>query len=319
MPVVCLGKNTTNSDIIINLNDKSDAILSVSATFKKWNNKAQTVTVYSSSNSGSDYNIITSSENFSISSTTLPENTNSLKFSFATKTNQIGVSQICVRLKSMPASRVVTISDVGYATFCPLYDSSIEKEDGAQIYYVSDWSANSLTLKEYDGTTLRRGTGIILRGAQKRVRFTETVLSAAEESESAGIYTKNKLRGTTEQTSFGDNEVFILAQPADCSVGFYPNRSGVLAAEKAYIDISEWSADNDSAPVITETTAQRCALTMCHEGGATAVTATTGRVTGRSGMGYNLAGQQVSGSYDGIVVRDGRKIISRRSGRGCSR
>ena len=68
-----------------------------SATFvcKQWSNKAQTITLHTSSDGGTTFaSTGVTSTNFSITSNSLPDNTNALKITFSSTSNQVGITSL---------------------------------------------------------------------------------------------------------------------------------------------------------------------------------------------------------------------------------
>ena len=74
---------------------KDGTMNTVSFTCVQWTNKAQTITLHYSTDAGKNYNstgIV--SNNFSISSSSLPEGTNAVKITFSSTSNQIGIKSV---------------------------------------------------------------------------------------------------------------------------------------------------------------------------------------------------------------------------------
>ena len=81
---------TKGQDVTIVMGDNR-TLKSFALTLKKWTTKAQTVTLHYSKDGGSTYTkTSTTSSNFALSST-LPEGTNAIKFTFSNTSNQVGI------------------------------------------------------------------------------------------------------------------------------------------------------------------------------------------------------------------------------------
>lgn len=77
------------------------SINSVEFLFKQWGTKAQTITLHYSTDGGSTYTSTgTTSSNFTISKSDLPEGTNAVKVTFSSSSNQIGIESATITYKN---------------------------------------------------------------------------------------------------------------------------------------------------------------------------------------------------------------------------
>lgn len=76
----------------------SEKILSVSVLLKQWGTKAQTVSIFSSQDSGSTYvdEAEDKSSTFSLDNVTMPDGTNAFKLKFSSASNQVGLQKITI-------------------------------------------------------------------------------------------------------------------------------------------------------------------------------------------------------------------------------
>ncbi len=181
----------------------------------------------------------------------------------------------------------VTISSVGYATACIPFDATVE---GAKAYYVTI-DGEKATLNEITGT-IPAETGIILKGSEGLVTFTESAVEATTD------VTENCLVGSVEGKDFADDdkyEYYIFANDEANGLGFYKKKEdGVTkcAAGKAVLAVPAESATAKSFFLFDETV------------GIENVNATKVE----NPVMYNLAGQRVTNAK-GIVIINGKKVI----------
>lgn len=147
------------------------------------------------------------------------------------------------------ATETVTIGSALYTTFCPRTNVaiSVDHQNELKAYYVSAWTANSLSLTEVSDHLLTAGQGYLLK---REVAEGETVTSKSFTlmetlTSPAGI--SNKLIGTSENITLQQDEAFVLARKSDTGiVGFYPCGNISLSAGKAYLSISQWQNETAS-------------------------------------------------------------------------
>lgn len=119
---------TKNNPVSVVLNDNTKTISSVSFTCRQWTTKAQTITLYYSTDGGNNYysTEITSS-NFYIAASSLPTGTNAVRINFSLN-NQIGVESCTYTIDNGGGGDpTLTLSDSGtgnignYATNTAIY------------------------------------------------------------------------------------------------------------------------------------------------------------------------------------------------------
>ena len=93
---------TKGQPVELVLNDNVNSTIStVSFECAQWTTKAQTITLYYSTDRGETYTTTgITSTNFSISSDDLPEGTNALRLNFSNASNQIGISSVTFTLET---------------------------------------------------------------------------------------------------------------------------------------------------------------------------------------------------------------------------
>ncbi len=177
------------------------------------------------------------------------------------------------------------ISALGYATFAPQYDVTIPESIEAYIVEAQTIS-NSVKLSPITGT-IAKGEGVIVKGEPEAIIIFDVVEAAEKNAE-------NILVGTTKATELQANEAYILVEEEGQAV-FSLCAAGTIAAGKAYLPASVANA----AP----------SLKIVMEDDATAIDSLTTAKPNLTTATYNLAGQKVSTSYKGIIIRNGKKVM----------
>lgn len=200
--------------------------------------------------------------------------------------------QICSGTKAAQQTETINISEAaGFATYAVPFNAAITRNGDAEVWYVSDWTAESLKFTKYEGETLQKGEGVLLKEGNSSVTFTPT------DAECQAL-DGNKLNGNIVPTVFEAGSIFILSNGAN-GVGFYPNTAGTLKAGKAYLKKSEWEAVAGSA--IGE-------FQMLFDDEETGIGNVNENVNENQSI-YNLAGQRIAGLQKGINIVNGKKIL----------
>lgn len=194
----------------------------------------------------------------------------------------------------------LTMGAVGYAT---LYygDLALVVPEGVSAHTMRVKNDQLVWSKTYTaGATIPQATGVVLKGQQGSYTF--KVSQAEGEADAA-----NMLKGTDEAatTTGGDSYFFLSPDPDNPeNVGFFwgADNGGAFTngAHKAYLAVPEGaSAKRVRGYAFTSQTTGVDALPTRFD--ATA--------PGGSPTLVNLWGQQVSSSYKGIVIKNGKKYI----------
>lgn len=186
--------------------------------------------------------------------------------------------------------RITSISaDINAASnltsFCST--STVTVPDDVTIYIATASDANSVTLNSVDTKVIPAGTGVILYSAESGTK-TLTVSGTADES----LYASNIFKAATSDVTAGDNTYALVKGKQ----GFAKVKAGVtIPAGKAYLEITAGS---------------KLAINFGGETTGISKVATEQTAPENSAM-YNLAGQRVSNSYKGIVIKNGKKFINK--------
>ncbi len=180
----------------------------------------------------------------------------------------------------------LTISSVGYSTFASEHDVVIP--EGVEAYIVTAQPKDDVMKLTAVTGTIAKGEGVIIKGEPDATIVFNLAESAVKSSE-------NILVGTTEATTLEAQSAYILAEQ-DGQAVFSLCDAGELAAGKAYLPVSDINASPVLRFVFDDATCiQSATEANGHKTRTTAV--------------YNLAGQKVSASYKGIVVKNGTKVM----------
>lgn len=194
----------------------------------------------------------------------------------------------------------ITIGDTGYATW-----SSAEKYDfksaGLQAYYASAVAPGSVTLTPMDITW--DWQGYIIKGEKGDYDVMQSLTTDGTSYYPGTNYLKQNISEGTVAASTTTKYHYIFAKKKDTGeVGFYKlTADHTLGAHKAYLE-----TDTDRTP---EGGAQ--VALIFDDGETTSIDAINTQHPTSNTQCYNLAGQKVSDSYKGIVIKNGKKYINK--------
>jgi hypothetical protein len=192
-----------------------------------------------------------------------------------------------------------TIGSDGIATF-----SSAKKVDfsgtGITAYYASVVSSGSITLTPTVDNKAWDYCGYILMGAEGSYNIPVTT---GDNFYPSATYLHGQVTSGTVAASTTTKYHYIFAKKKDTGkVGFYKlTADHNLGAHKAYLE-----TDED----ITPTGGAQVAL-IFDDGETTSIDAINTQHPTSNTQCYNLAGQKVSDSYKGIVIKNGKKYINK--------
>ena len=181
-----------------------------------------------------------------------------------------------------PSHQTVTVSDVGYATYCSEY--ALDFGDTEITAYVGTLEGTALTFTPI--TQVPANTGLLLVASGGATANVPVIASAS-------AVENNCLGGVNEQTTLNSNDYILNVKNG--AAGFY--KAGdytTLAAHKAYI------------PAITGNGVKSFAI--CLEDDPTGISLTPA-LSSREGEIYNLAGQRIQKLQKGINIVNGKKIL----------
>ncbi len=196
-----------------------------------------------------------------------------------------------IRVQSItftPASveKTVTLDVNGYTTYTSDYAFTVS---GATAYAASVSDA-TVTLTEI-GTSVPAGVGVMLYG---EANGTATITPATSEPDEVS---SNDLVGVSSVTTALEEGTNYVLSNDGVDTQFVGIGSSTIAdlAHKAYINIASSSAKSLSISF----------------GEATGINEVAVEAEAAGGAIYNLAGQQVTESYKGVVVKNGKKYMNR--------
>ena len=170
-------------------------------------------------------------------------------------------------------------------SFCST--STVTVPEDVMVYIATSADNNTVQLERVDTKVIPAGTGVILYSAEAGIK-TLTVGGTAD----ASLYTSNIFKAATSDVTAGDNTYALVKGKQ----GFAKVKAGVIIpAGKAYLETTAGS---------------KLAINFGGETTGISKVATELTAPENSAM-YNLAGQRVSNSYKGIVIRNGKKFINK--------
>ncbi|MCR5394755.1 MAG: InlB B-repeat-containing protein [Bacteroidales bacterium] len=124
---------TMGNDVTFVMKEGS-TLKALTLTCRPWGSKAQTITLHTSTDGGSDYESKITSSNFKLTADTLPPGTNAVKFTFSSGKNQIGIESLAITYTtgvdgSSPVQHTVTFVANGQTV------SSTSMEEGSPITF----------------------------------------------------------------------------------------------------------------------------------------------------------------------------------------
>lgn len=170
-------------------------------------------------------------------------------------------------------------------SFCST--STVTVPEDVMVYIATSADNNTVQLERVDTKVIPAGTGVILYSAEAGTKAL-TVGGTAD----ASLYTSNIFKAATSDVTAGDNTYALVKGQQN----FAKVKAGVtIPAGKAYLETTAGS---------------KLAINFGGETTGISKVATEQTVPENTAM-YNLAGQRVSNSYKGIVIRNGKKFINK--------
>jgi hypothetical protein len=194
-----------------------------------------------------------------------------------------------VKLYGTPASKDISLTNAGYATFCLPYDATIP--EGLTAYTAND-NGESVKLTDIKSGKIAAGEGVVLKGEEGTYTF---VATAEDVNATAG----NQMAGVTEDTPLtsADNAYMLTRKKEDGSIAFRLLKADyTLGANKAYLKASNTANIRELIPALWDDNATGIDNIAKDE-----VTAT--------GAIYNLAGQKLMRAQKGINIINGKLVI----------
>ena len=178
-----------------------------------------------------------------------------------------------------------------YSTFYTS-EGAYKLPDGAKAYIGAlEKSGTADILKLTETELIHQSEPVILKAAQSSITL---MPSCNKDAASAG----NKLSGTEEGIASAPANVYALSFGQN-GVGFYEWSGRAIGANKAYLMLGS----SLSAPI-------RSFGMMFDDGTFTGIPAVKVSDQPQDGVIYNLQGQRVDGSYNGVVIKNGQKVYN---------
>lgn len=184
---------------------------------------------------------------------------------------------------------VVKVTDVNYATYVTTDDIDFTKTDGVQAYKVTS-AADAIEYEEVEAAP--EGTPLLIKA-----NSSSYVLKAADATPAA--VTGNLLQASTGSTVGDGSTIYVLGKKDNNAVWGLLKSGNTLSAGKAYLEIA--GGAKEFYDIIIGGDGETTNISNLN---ANANLNTTGQM-------YNLAGQNVSESYKGIVIVNGKKYMNK--------
>lgn len=192
-----------------------------------------------------------------------------------------------VKLYGTPASKDISLTNAGYATFCLPYDATIP--EGLTAYTAND-NGESVKLTAIESGKIAAGEGVVIHGKAGTYTF---VATAEDVSSTAG----NQMVGVTEETELNasDNAYLLTRDKNTQAIAFRKLATTyTLGANKAYLKL-----ENNARNLIS----------VVWDDNATGIYDLSEKEEVENGAIYNLAGQKLMRTQKGINIINGKLVI----------
>lgn len=192
-----------------------------------------------------------------------------------------------VKLYGTPASKDISLSNAGYATFCLPYDATIP--EGLNAYTATD-NGETVKLTAIESGKIAAGEGVVLHGEEGTYTFVAT-------TEDVSATANNQMVGVTEDTPLtsADNAYMLTRKKDDGSIAFRLLATDyTLGANKAYLKL-----ENNARNLIS----------VVWDENATGIYDLSEKEETENGAIYNLAGQKLTKPQKGINIVNGKLLI----------
>ena len=224
-----------------------------------------------------------SSTEFTLDATTADLYINGANYSDKKTLQSEDFDYVVIRRVNNVSAEINTESNL--TTFCST--STVTVPEDVMVYIATSADNNTVQLERVDTKVIPAGTGVILYSAEAGTKAL-TVGGTAD----ASLYANNIFKAATSDVTAGDNTYALVKGKQ----GFAKVKAGVIIpAGKAYLETTAGS---------------KLAINFGGETTGISKVATELTAPENSAM-YNLAGQRVSNSYKGIVIKNGKKFINK--------
>ena len=188
-------------------------------------------------------------------------------------------------------SSLVTVSSLGYATYCPAYPVEFAENGAIEAYKASVDEANSVVnlTRTYQ---VAAGEGVLVHAKEGETATEEVNIIAPIEKDASNAFVGTLEGLTVDDSNFGT--VYFLGNGSN-GLGFYKAANGgTLAAGKAYL----------SLPAASEAKSYSIAF-----GGDTTGINEVVAAAKADGAYYTLSGVRVENPTKGLYIQNGKKVI----------
>ena len=229
---------TKGQPVTVVLNNMENNITAVTFNLKRWGSKNQTATLLTSADGSVFTETETTSDNFTLTSSSLPEGTKGVKVEFSSQSNQVGISSIVITYESGSGEVVVSAPQFSPAggTYYEAQSVTLSTAtDGAAIYYTINGDEPSETSTKYEAPIAVSETTTI-----KAIAIKEDVKSMMVEA----TYTIADLFYNEDFSKTNGDFTLIKVSGDDAVTGWAweQNYGGKLEAS-AYIDNTNYAAE----------------------------------------------------------------------------
>lgn len=192
-----------------------------------------------------------------------------------------------VKLYGTPASKDISLTNAGYATFCLPYDATIP--EGLTAYTATD-NGETVKLTDIGNGKIAAGEGVVLKGEEGTYTFVAT-------AEDVSATANNQMVGVTEDTPLtsADNAYMLTRKKDDGSIAFRLLATDyTLGANKAYLKL-----ENNARNLVS----------VVWDDNATGIYDLSEKEEAENGAIYNLAGQKLIRAQKGINIINGKLVI----------
>ena len=200
---------------------------------------------------------------------------------------------VCIQsIEVMNASASATIGSTGWTTFASPYALDLSNmtasEGNVKAYYASAVGEYEVTMTSTESTGVAAGEGLMLKGTAGAT-ITIPVVASGEAIDG------NMLKGCTKETVLTANSnYYVMVNNGNDEAEFQSleENGATIPAGKAYLNAIANGAN----------------LRIVFAGEATGI-ANIEAAKAENGAMFNMAGQRVNGSYKGIVIKNGKKVL----------
>lgn len=189
---------------------------------------------------------------------------------------------------------VITISDMGMATYCNNHDLDFTGNEQIKAYVASGFDPYGHAVLLTRAYKIPAGTGFLVKGDEGSYKMPIANVKYIYANLFVGTTEQIELPGTADGYAH-----YILAKGADDVVKFCQSEGGTLAAKKAYLKF----------PTSAMAASRSLRLTFTDDDETTGIDTVRGSEEDEDAPVYNLNGQRVVNLRSGVYVKNGKVFI----------